>query len=163
MTSRRAAMAAAALSSFLTPPASPGGTWTETIVYSFTGGSDGYFPTGVSRSTAMASFMAPRYLAALQASAPSSPWRHSAVPLQPSLSEGTGRSADVARPSALGLTRISHPLANDVAHALLRALSRFVSTHEQSGGSGRRDECRRGTQECVRHIVTECLREMRVR
>lgn len=31
----------------LTPPASPGGTWTETVLYSFTGGSDGEAPAGV--------------------------------------------------------------------------------------------------------------------
>jgi uncharacterized repeat protein (TIGR03803 family) len=30
----------------LTPPASPGGAWTETVVYSFTGGSDGASPSG---------------------------------------------------------------------------------------------------------------------
>ena len=31
----------------LTPPASPGGAWTEATLYSFTGGSDGAYPTGV--------------------------------------------------------------------------------------------------------------------
>jgi hypothetical protein len=29
----------------LTPPASPGGAWTEETIYSFTGGADGFFPT----------------------------------------------------------------------------------------------------------------------
>lgn len=29
----------------LSPPASPGGTWTETVLYSFTGGSDGLSPS----------------------------------------------------------------------------------------------------------------------
>ncbi len=31
----------------LTPPASAGGSWTETVLYSFTGGSDGGFPSAV--------------------------------------------------------------------------------------------------------------------
>jgi uncharacterized repeat protein (TIGR03803 family) len=31
----------------LTPPASPGGSWTETVLYNFTGGSDGLVPNGV--------------------------------------------------------------------------------------------------------------------
>ena len=31
----------------LTPPASPGGAWTEAVLYSFTGGSDGFGPNGV--------------------------------------------------------------------------------------------------------------------
>jgi len=31
----------------LTPPASPGGSWTETVLYSFNGGSDGAKPSGV--------------------------------------------------------------------------------------------------------------------
>jgi uncharacterized repeat protein (TIGR03803 family) len=31
----------------LTPPASPSGSWTETVLYSFTGGSDGGFPSAV--------------------------------------------------------------------------------------------------------------------
>lgn len=30
----------------LTPPAATGGTWTETVIYSFQGGSDGYFGVG---------------------------------------------------------------------------------------------------------------------
>jgi hypothetical protein len=30
----------------MTPPTTPGGSWTETVIYSFQGGSDGYFPTG---------------------------------------------------------------------------------------------------------------------
>jgi uncharacterized repeat protein (TIGR03803 family) len=30
----------------LTPPASPGGSWTEAVLYSFTGGSDGGLPAG---------------------------------------------------------------------------------------------------------------------
>jgi uncharacterized repeat protein (TIGR03803 family) len=30
----------------LTPPTKPGGSWTETILYSFQGGKDGYFPWG---------------------------------------------------------------------------------------------------------------------
>lgn len=30
----------------LTPPASPGSSWTETLLYSFAAGSDGYWPTG---------------------------------------------------------------------------------------------------------------------
>jgi len=30
----------------LTPPASPGGAWTETVLYSFSGGSDGQYPQG---------------------------------------------------------------------------------------------------------------------
>ena len=28
----------------LTPPSTPGGSWTETVLYSFQGGTDGYFP-----------------------------------------------------------------------------------------------------------------------
>jgi hypothetical protein len=39
-----------------------------------------------------------------------------------------------------------------VAHALLRAVSRPVST-PRLGPHKRRQECRRGTQECVRHMV----------
>src|SRR5450755_556284 len=35
---------AAARCSPLTPPASPGGVWAEAVLYSFTGGSDGYEP-----------------------------------------------------------------------------------------------------------------------
>jgi hypothetical protein len=31
----------------LTPPATSGGPWTETVLYSFTGGSDGAFPNGL--------------------------------------------------------------------------------------------------------------------
>jgi uncharacterized repeat protein (TIGR03803 family) len=31
----------------LTPPASPGGSWTETVLYNFTGGDDGSSPSGV--------------------------------------------------------------------------------------------------------------------
>jgi len=31
----------------LTPPASPGGAWTEATLYSFTGGSDGFFPSSL--------------------------------------------------------------------------------------------------------------------
>jgi hypothetical protein len=31
----------------LTPPTSPGGSWTEVILYNFTGLSDGYAPSGV--------------------------------------------------------------------------------------------------------------------
>jgi uncharacterized repeat protein (TIGR03803 family) len=30
----------------LTPPASPGGAWTEAVLYNFTGASDGYYPQG---------------------------------------------------------------------------------------------------------------------
>jgi hypothetical protein len=30
----------------LTPPASPGGAWTETVLFNFTGGADGYYPVG---------------------------------------------------------------------------------------------------------------------
>jgi len=30
----------------LTPPETPGGSWTESVLYSFTGGSDGFYPTG---------------------------------------------------------------------------------------------------------------------
>jgi uncharacterized repeat protein (TIGR03803 family) len=33
----------------LTPPASPGGVWTETVLYSFTGGTDGAFPSSLVR------------------------------------------------------------------------------------------------------------------
>src|SRR5437764_3022104 len=40
---------------------------------------------------------------------------------------------------------------NVVAHALLRAASRLISTR----GPERRHECRRGTHECVRHVI--CL------
>src|SRR5580700_9118246 len=36
-----------------------------------------------------------------------------------------------------------------VAHALVRAVSRLISTH--LADSGRSHECERGTQECVRH------------
>src|ERR1700677_1238896 len=39
-----------------------------------------------------------------------------------------------------------------VAHALLRAVSRLLST-PRLRPSRRRHECRRGTQECVRHEV----------
>jgi hypothetical protein len=31
----------------LTPPGSPGGSWTETVLYFFTDGSDGGKPTGI--------------------------------------------------------------------------------------------------------------------
>jgi uncharacterized repeat protein (TIGR03803 family) len=31
----------------LTPPGTEGGSWTETVLYFFTGGSDGGIPTGV--------------------------------------------------------------------------------------------------------------------
>ena len=31
----------------LTPPASPGGAWTEVVLYNFTGGADGKWPAGV--------------------------------------------------------------------------------------------------------------------
>jgi hypothetical protein len=30
----------------LTPPTTPGGPWTETVLYSFTGGADGAYPAG---------------------------------------------------------------------------------------------------------------------
>jgi uncharacterized repeat protein (TIGR03803 family) len=30
----------------MSPPSAPGGSWTETILYSFQGGNDGYFPAG---------------------------------------------------------------------------------------------------------------------
>jgi uncharacterized repeat protein (TIGR03803 family) len=30
----------------MTPPATPGGSWTETVIYSFQGGNDGYLPQG---------------------------------------------------------------------------------------------------------------------
>ena len=47
-------------------------------------------------------------------------------------------------------------LTDDVAHALLRAVSRLVSTlvaeREHFVEVERRHERRRGTQECVRHI-----------
>jgi len=35
----------------LTPPASPGGAWTETVLYTFTGGSDGAFPNSLVAAT----------------------------------------------------------------------------------------------------------------
>jgi len=44
-----------------------------------------------------------------------------------------------------------------VARALMRAVSRFISTPSwatDSLSTGRRHECRRGTHECVRHMVT---------
>ena len=47
----------------------------------------------------------------------------------------------------------------NVAHALLRAASRLISTLGGSMNPGRRDESRRGTQECVRHshkALAEC-------
>ena len=31
----------------LTPPASPGGAWTETVLHGFAGGHDGSYPTGI--------------------------------------------------------------------------------------------------------------------
>src|SRR5262249_52615122 len=31
----------------LTPPASPGGNWTEAVLHNFTGGSDGAYPNGL--------------------------------------------------------------------------------------------------------------------
>src|SRR5881628_3392205 len=48
----------------------------------------------------------------------------------------------------------------DVAHALLRAVSRLISTPallfdtvcESCARTGRREESRRGTQECVRYV-----------
>ena len=51
-------------------------------------------------------------------------------------------------------------LVADVAHALLRAVSRLISTPaplfdavcESCARTGRREESRRGTQECVRHV-----------
>jgi hypothetical protein len=39
-----------------------------------------------------------------------------------------------------------------VAHALLRAASSLNSTLPRARGSERRQECRRGKQECLRHI-----------
>src|ERR1035438_7259408 len=39
----------------------------------------------------------------------------------------------------------------DVAHALMRAVSRLLSTPARK--TGRRHECRRGTHECVRHAA----------
>src|SRR5437667_8044079 len=51
-------------------------------------------------------------------------------------------------------------LVADVAHALLRAVSRLISTPallfdtvcESCARTGRREESRRGTQECVRYV-----------
>ena len=44
----------------------------------------------------------------------------------------------------------------DVAHALVRAVSRLFSTpvvlEKDVTEDERRHECRRGTQECVRHV-----------
>src|ERR1035438_9811675 len=45
--------------------------------------------------------------------------------------------------------------ASSVAHALMRAASRLFSTRLLPGCTGRRQECRRGTQECVRHIFLQ--------
>jgi predicted GH43/DUF377 family glycosyl hydrolase len=58
-------------------------------------------------------------------------------------------------------------LRDDVAHALVRAVSRLVSTPSsregQSVGDERRQEWRRGTQECVRHISpTKVCRKYRL-
>jgi hypothetical protein len=39
-----------------------------------------------------------------------------------------------------------------VAHALLRAASSLHSTPLRPGNAGVGQECRRGTEECVRHI-----------
>jgi len=59
------------------------------------------------------------------------------------------------------LARISHIRPDEVAHALVRAVSRLLSTPwwgtDRAVGTGRRHECRRGPHECVRHFVsTEC-------
>jgi hypothetical protein len=58
----------------------------------------------------------------------------------------------------LFLTRISHVWPNDVAPAPLRAVRRLFPAPPQACGQavegGRRRECRRGTQECVRHALT---------
>jgi len=41
---------------------------------------------------------------------------------------------------------------DSVAHALVRATSRVVSAGLPPQDAGRRQECRRGTHECVRHV-----------
>ncbi len=40
----------------------------------------------------------------------------------------------------------------NVAHALLRAVSRLISTLSPLDETERSHECERGTHECVRHI-----------
>ena len=45
----------------------------------------------------------------------------------------------------------------DVAHALLRAVSRLFSTLVDAEKTWRRHECRRGSQECVRHVEMRWL------
>jgi hypothetical protein len=47
-------------------------------------------------------------------------------------------------------------LNNDVAHALMRAVSRLISTR-LCLQAVRRHECRHGTHECVRHVAMEAL------
>src|SRR5688500_2040706 len=43
------------------------------------------------------------------------------------------------------------PMVTDVAHALVRAVSRLISTPVCVKEARRRQECRRGAHECVRH------------
>src|SRR3989454_7695506 len=58
------------------------------------------------------------------------------------------------------MSHVGPRLVADVAHALLRAVSRLISTPallfdtvcESCARTGRREESRRGTQECVRHV-----------
>src|ERR1035441_3706543 len=60
------------------------------------------------------------------------------------------------------LTRFSHRWPDEVAHALVRrtracrveTLLDTLVAYGQSVGTGRRHECRRGTHECVRHVIT---------
>ena len=44
------------------------------------------------------------------------------------------------------------PMVTDVAHALVRAVLRLISTRVSVEEARRRQECRRGTHECVRHV-----------
>jgi hypothetical protein len=45
----------------------------------------------------------------------------------------------------------------DVAHALVRAVSRLTSTTVGVQEDGRRQKCRHATHECVRHVEMACL------
>jgi hypothetical protein len=83
--------------------------------------------------------------------------------LQHFFEEGLGARAVRSFELSRSLAGISHMWPSEVAHALVRAVSRLTRLdtlvgYGQSVGTGRRYECRRGTHESVRHIITtECL------
>jgi hypothetical protein len=61
--------------------------------------------------------------------------------LQPAIRAKLGRGHPVTAAS----------ICREVAQAILPAVSRLVSTPVRASQGKRRQECRRGTQECVRH------------